>query len=123
MASHGEFHWNELMTDEVEAAKVFYAETLGWTYDAFPMGEMTYWVCMSNGKPVGGIMPLTGVALDGAGPHWFSHIAVDDVDARAATAKASGGEIVREPFDIPGVGRVAIILDATGAGVGMITPA
>ena len=30
---------------------------------------------------------------------------------------------MREPFDIPGVGRIAILLDSRGAAIGMITPA
>lgn len=123
MTDHGAFHWNELMTNDVEGAKAFYASTLGWTYDEFPAMNFTYWVCMSNGKPVGGIMPLQDVAPDGAGPHWFAHIAVDDVDARAKAVEQAGGSIVREPFDIPGVGRVAILFDATGAGIGLVTPA
>jgi len=37
-------------------------------------------------------------------------------------AEQAGGRIVREPFDIPGVGRVAILFDATGAGIGPVRP-
>ena len=32
-SSHGKFHWNELMTRNVERAKKFYSETLGWTFE------------------------------------------------------------------------------------------
>lgn len=123
MTAHGSFHWNELMTNDIEAAKTFYADTLGWSYDEFPGANFTYWVCMSGGKPVGGIMPLEGVAPEGANPHWFAHIAVDDVDARVEAVRTAGGTVLREPFDIPSVGRVAIVLDTTGAGIGIITPA
>ena len=31
MSSHGHFHWNELLTADVERAKRFYQETIGWT--------------------------------------------------------------------------------------------
>jgi len=36
MASHGHFHWNELLTGDVERAKKFYAETLGWSFLPLP---------------------------------------------------------------------------------------
>ena len=43
--THGTFYWNELMTRDVARAKTFYADTIGWTYDAMPMpGGGTYWV-------------------------------------------------------------------------------
>ena len=33
MASHGHFHWNELLTRDVERAKRFYSDTIGWTFE------------------------------------------------------------------------------------------
>ena len=63
---HGHFHWNELMTRDREAAKAFYAETLGWTYDAFPMADGgDYAVCMMNGQPVGGMLEIKADAGHG----------------------------------------------------------
>jgi predicted enzyme related to lactoylglutathione lyase len=35
--SHGSFYWNELLTKDAERAKRFYADTIGWTYQAKPM--------------------------------------------------------------------------------------
>ena len=34
--AHGTFYWNELLTRDVERAKAFYAETIGWSYEAMP---------------------------------------------------------------------------------------
>ena len=95
MSEHGTFHWNELMTNDVDGAKTFYAAALGWTFDEFPGEGFTYWVCMAGDRPAGGIMPLEGTAPEGAGPHWFSYITVDDVDARVEAVKAAGGTVVR----------------------------
>ena len=122
---HGHFHWNELMTRNREAAKAFYAETLGWTYDAFPMGDGgDYAVCMMNGQPVGGMLEIkAGSGMDQAPDCWFAYIAVDDIDARLEKVAAAGGAIERPAFDVPGVGRIAIVRDKAGSSIGWITPA
>ena len=123
MAMHGFFHWNELMTRDAEGAKAFYATVLDWTFDEFPMPKGgTYWVCMADGKPAGGIFDMTGPEFEGVPPHWFSYVEVDDVDTRAEAVKQNGGQLMRDLFDVPGVGRIAIVQDSTGAHVGLITP-
>jgi uncharacterized protein len=123
MAAHGSFYWNELNTRNPEAAKTFYGATLGWTFDAMPMPVGTYWVAKAGDTPVGGIFTMDDPKFDGVPEHWLSYIAVDDVDARVKKLAAAGGGLGREPFDVPGVGRIAIVHDATGAWVGWITPA
>ena len=122
--THGTFHWNELMTWNAEKAKAFYAETLGWRYETLPMPNGAYTLCKAGGAPVGGMLEMTpGGAFDGLPEHWFAYIAVDDVDARLARVEAAGGTIVRLPFDVPDVGRIAIVKDGAGAAIGWITPA
>ena len=122
---HGHFHWNELNTWRVGEAKAFYARTLGWTYESFPMADGgDYTVCMSSGEPVAGIFEMREeLGMEGLPNHWIAYIAVDDVDARLREVRAAGGTIRREPFDVPSVGRISIVQDATGAVVGWITPA
>jgi uncharacterized protein len=118
---HGTFVWNELMTSDVEKAKAFYSATIGWTFDGMPMPNGTYWLAKVEGKPVAGIMDMTSVVPPGTPPHWFAYIEVDDVDARLKKVPENGGKVCREPFDIPDVGRIAIIADSTGAMVGLMT--
>ena len=122
---HGHFHWNELNTWNVEDASEFYAKTLGWEYERFPMADGDdYVVCMSDGEPVAGIFQLRkDMGVDDVPNHWFAYIAVDDIDARLPGVPANGGAILREPFDVPGVGRFSIVRDKVGAVVGWITPA
>jgi hypothetical protein len=50
------------------------------------------------------------------------YLAVDDVDARAKKATAAGATLMRPLFDIPGIGRIAILREPGGAGVGWMTP-
>lgn len=124
MADHGHFCWNELMTRDVEAAKAFYAANLGWRFEGWPMEEWgTYWVAMLGETAVGGIMDMSGPMFEGMPPHWFAYIEVDDIDSRVAQARDNGAVIRREPFDVPKVGRIAIVEDPTGGVAGWMTSA
>ncbi len=121
---HGTFCWNELNTRNAEAAMKFYGDTIGWTFDAMEMDNGgPYYVCMQGSTPVGGIFTMVGSEFAGVPEHWFAYLAVDDVDKRINKAKANGATIVRVPFDIPTVGRIAIVQDPEGAVMGWMTPA
>lgn len=121
MPKHGSFVWNELNSWDPEAAKRFYSAALGWSFDPMPMPTGTYWIAKMDGERVGGIFPLRSPEFDGIPSHWFTYVEVDDVDARIKDVEAAGGRIIRPPFDVPGVGRIAIVMDAEGAGIGWIT--
>ena len=123
MTKHGFFHWNELNTRDVERAKRFYTKTLGWTFDGMPMGDYTYWVAKSGDKPVGGIFDTRTIKGREIPEHWLPYIAVDDIDSRCKKAVKGGAVVMREPFDVPEVGRIAILKEPGGAVVGWITPA
>ena len=122
---HGKIWWSELMTRDVSAAKAYYTATCGWHFEDMPMeGEDDYTCAMQGGRPVAGIMDMTGLpGMEGVPPHWFTYIAVDDVDAAAGATAQAGGTILRPAFDVPGVGRIVIVTDPTGAPVGLMTPA
>jgi predicted enzyme related to lactoylglutathione lyase len=121
--SHGTFYWNERMARDVEGAKKFYADTMGWSYDGMPMPGGTYWIAKMGGAPVGGIFDISGADYKGVPEGWMSYIAVDDVDARVKKAEKAGAKLMKPIFDVPGVGRIAILLEPGGAGVGWMTPA
>jgi predicted enzyme related to lactoylglutathione lyase len=121
--SHGQFYWNELRTRDAERAKKFYADTIGWSFDTSctPDGH-SYWVATLDGRPVAGLFQLTDAMFDCVPESWMSFLAVDDVDARVANAQKAGAKLVMPVFDVPGVGRIAMLLEPSGAGVGWITP-
>lgn len=120
---HGSVWWNELMTRDADAAKAYYHDLLGWEFDAMPMADGVYHVAMLGGKPVAGIMDMSGIAELGQVPvHWFTYLAVKDLDAALDKTRTEGGSIQREPFEVPDVGRIAIVTDPTGAAVGLMTP-
>jgi predicted enzyme related to lactoylglutathione lyase len=124
MTAHGHFHWNELLTKDPERAKKFYGQTIGWSFDAMPMPDgATYWVAKTDGQPVGGIFPTNRPGFESVPETWMSYLAVDDVDTRVKKATGAGAKLMRPIFDIPNVGRIAILTEPGGAGVGWMTPA
>ncbi len=121
--THGTFYWNELMARDIAGAKKFYADTMGWSFDAMPMpGGGTYWVAKTGDQPVGGLFDISGAEFNGMPEGWMPYIAVDDVEARAKKAVAAGAKIIKTAFDVPGVGRIVILKEPGGAGIGWMTP-
>ena len=121
---HGTFYWNELMTRDVERAKKFYADTIGWSFDGMPMpgGGGTYWIAKMGDQPVAGIFDISAPEFGPVPESWMAYIAVDDVDARVKKALAAGAKQMKPTFDVPGVGRIAILMEPGGAGIGWMTP-
>ena len=74
-------------------------------------------------KMVGGILDMASLEpRPDIPPVWFAYVEVDDVDARVAKIAAAGGKVLKPPFDIPDVGRIAILADPTGATLGWMQP-
>lgn len=124
MSDHGTFYWNELMTRDPDKIRKFYEDTIGWTFNPWNMNDgHTYWVAMAGERPVGGVFDMSDNAeMKDVPEHWMSYLSVDDIDARCAKAKEAGAVIMREPFDVPSVGRIAILQQPGGAVVGWMTP-
>lgn len=124
MAEHGTFWWNELATTDIEGAKSFYAEVVGWTLQPMPMPDGgTYWLAMAGDKRVGGMMTMPEMAAPGTPSYWLAYVAVDDVDAAATRVAEQGGTLMVEPFDIPAIGRMCVVRDPQGAVLSLVTSA
>jgi predicted enzyme related to lactoylglutathione lyase len=121
---HGMIWWSELMTRDGAKARAYYETVAGWSFSAMPMGDSEYLMASLGGKPVAGIMDMSGMPeMEGVPVDWFTYIAVDDVDKAVAQTRAAGGQVMRDVFEVPGIGRIAIVTDPTGAAVGIMTPA
>ncbi|MCA9719328.1 MAG: VOC family protein [Myxococcales bacterium] len=113
----GTFCWAELATTEPSAARDFYGALLGWSSRDTPMtDERVYTMLTLGDSPVAA---LHGMRRDrrraGVPSHWLSYVAVNDVDETARRAAELGGVVVLEPADVDHIGRMAVILDPTGA--------
>jgi predicted enzyme related to lactoylglutathione lyase len=112
----GGFVWIELHTTDVPAALRFYDHVLGYTHEALPGGDYT--VLHSGGAGRGGVSAHTG----GAPPHWLPYVHAPDPDATCARARKAGGTVVMAPTDVPMAGRIAVIVDPTGASLALLRP-
>ena len=116
---HGRPCWYELNTSEgsIGAAEEFYGKVLGWSYQDAGMEGFDYHLATSDGDMVAGLMAMPGMP-----PFWLVYFAVDDADKAAADVAAAGGTVHKEPADIPGTGRFAVLGDPQGAGFGVLQP-
>lgn len=115
--------WYELITTDVDAAKKFYGDIVGWTTTAFPSpdGGMQYNIFNVGETGVGGLAGLPEGAPTG-GPAWLSYFYVANVDASVAEVEKAGGKTHMPPTDLPGVGRIALVNDPQGVLFYVMTP-
>jgi len=113
----GTFCWVELGTSDGDAAKTFYTQLFGWTYEDHPMGPgMVYTMLKLDGKDVGALYKLMDEQVSqGVPPNWLSYVSVSNADESTAKAKELGATILKEAFDVMTVGRMSVIQDPTGA--------
>jgi predicted enzyme related to lactoylglutathione lyase len=109
-------NWADLGSPDIDAAKRFYAGVFGWNpVDTSP--EMGGYVMFHVGDAaVAGLGPLQGPDQP---PAWTIYIATDDADGAAAKAEAAGGKVLMAPMDVADQGRMAILMDSTGAAFGV----
>jgi predicted enzyme related to lactoylglutathione lyase len=118
---HGRFAWYELVTTEVEAAKAFYTNVMGWgALDASVPGR-AYTLFTAGKVLVSGLMDLPEDARKTGGrPSWVGYVGVDDVDATAARIMRLGGAIHVPPKDIPNISRFSIFADPQTARLALL---
>lgn len=119
---HGHFSLNELITTDLNSAKKFYGELLGWTFiETETIYGNPYLLIHKEGTMLGGMMLKDGNVSDDVIPCWDPYITVDDVEASAKRVENLGGEVILPPTDIPKVGRFCVIKDPQGISLNLIT--
>lgn len=113
---HGFPIWYELLTKDAAASTAFYERVLGWTVKPSPVGaQHDYRQIDGASGAVGGMLQLTDqMCSSGARPTWLVYFGVDDVDAAVAKVVEHGGKVQLPAFDMPGVGRLAMVTDPQG---------
>jgi hypothetical protein len=111
----GRVVWRELSTSDVEKARAFYAELFGWTYQEEEPGLGSRGATIQHGGRSLGRIRQQVVRVGSAASKWVSYVSVDNVDASVVIASADGGGAMPGPRDVPGMGRVAMVVDFADA--------
>jgi predicted enzyme related to lactoylglutathione lyase len=112
----GSVTWDEHHSKDFAATKRFYQSVFGWAYnDASDTDEFRYSTAQIDGQDVAGLMDSKAFLPPNVPTHWAVYFSSADVDASCAQAAKLGGTVVRPPEDTP-FGRIADLLDSTGAG-------
>ena len=113
----GRFCWIELGTTDPEQAKGFYTGLFGWKTRENDAGDQGLYTIFTLGDAeIGGMYRLPPEQLDqGIPSHWLSYVAVEDADALAGKVAELGGTLVMGPMDVMDLGRMAVVMDPTGA--------
>ncbi|RVW01900.1 VOC family protein [Rhodococcus xishaensis] len=107
----GTLIWNELITDHPETALPFYQAVVGLGSAPMP-GRSRYTVLQVNGDGVGG---CTTPPRPEVPNHWHVYFSVDETDATVANVVDKGGALMADPYDLPMLGRMAVLSDPQGA--------
>ena len=119
-AGQGAFCWRDLMTSEPEEALAFYGGLFGWELSReLKLGPGFIYQILKNAQgEFGGIAKLPRDS--GIYPYWISYLQTPDVNATAALALKLGGKQLVPPSAIPGIGRIAVLADPSGAGFALL---
>ncbi|HYM68349.1 MAG TPA: VOC family protein [bacterium] len=107
----------ELNTTDVAKAKAFYGKLFAWKLEDVDMAGYTM-IKVGEGTG-GGIMKHP---VPGAPSAWLAYVQVDDITAATQKAKSLGATVMKDVTEVMGAGWISIILDPTGAALGLWKP-
>lgn len=114
----GSFYWIDFATPNPEKMKIFYQRVFNWQYSDNPMPDGSVYIMISaaDGGSVGGLFRMPEEMRKAqVPPHINNYIAVESMDKVVENAKNLGATIKAEPFDVFDYGRMAVLIDPTGA--------
>jgi predicted enzyme related to lactoylglutathione lyase len=106
----GALTWNDLNTDDPDAAMAFYEPLFGWAYD---QANHDYWTIRNGDRMNGGIRRKSENEA-GMPNYWGVTFGSADIEETGAKAEAAGGRKIFGPIEA-GPGRYAWFLDPQGA--------
>lgn len=107
----------ELSTTDPAKAKSFYGQLFSWKMDDMPMGPDLIYTMIQTGEGAGG--GLMKQLIPNAPSAWLAYVNVDDVKAATAKAQSLGATVMKDITEVPGMGWFSIIVDPTGAPLGL----
>lgn len=115
--SEGAPCWADAMFADVEGAKSFYGDVLGWTFGEAATEFGNYTEAYSEGKAVAAVVPpMPGAEGQSA---WCLYLASPDAAATAEKIRDNGGEILMEPMRVSDFGTMVLARDPGGVVFGV----
>jgi uncharacterized protein len=120
----GAFCWAGLLSSDIEGARRFYGEVLGWAGEDGTAEDSRSYVSLTfAGEAVALLYELQDWQRSaGAGPNWATFVSVEDADVTAGRAVSLGGSVAILPYEVAGAGRIAVITDPWGARLSLWQP-
>ena len=109
----------ELNTTDVPTAKAFYEKLFDWKLEDLPMPNGSYTMIQVGEGTGGGIMQHP---VPGSPSAWLAYALVDDIAAATEKARSLGATVMRDVTEVMGAGWLSIIVDPTGATLGLWKP-
>jgi len=110
----------ELNTTDVEQAKSFYGKLFNWELEDVEMGPSGTYTMIKPGKGTGG--GILKHPIPGEPSVWLAYVEVEDIGSATEKARELGATIVKDSVEVPGAGWLSIIVDPTGATLGLWKP-
>jgi len=107
--------WFELASRDADASFAFHRGLFGWSSVDNDMGEMGVYRFLRNANGTLGALCGLPPGSDDRPSSWAVYFLVANVDASVAQARELGGQLLFDPFDVPGHGRGAVLTDPQGA--------
>lgn len=119
MDQHGMIGWNELMASDTDAAKAFYSEVVGWKWREGPLDTEMEYHLFGTGEEGGDAGGMMNKPDDMPVAAWFHYITTEDIEETVAKVEELGGRVDAKPFEIPGVGKIAVCAGPDGSMFGL----
>ncbi|MFJ4837265.1 VOC family protein [Streptomyces sp. NPDC088746] len=115
--SEGTPCWADGTFGDLEGAKRFYGELLGWTYTASMPEYGGYTQAHVDGRAVAALSPpVPGQEAPNA---WCLYLASPDAAATTAKIREHGGQVLVEPMQVGDFGTMVLATDPGGAAFGV----
>lgn len=111
------FCWMQLQTTGSKKAVDFYSHLFEWEMNQNDEPDHSYIEIDAGEGPVGGIIE---VPEQGSG--WLPFVQVEDIKASTKKAQFLGAEVLVDSQEISNGGLYSVIVDPTGAPVGLYQP-
>ncbi|HAX92227.1 MAG TPA: VOC family protein [Rhodospirillaceae bacterium] len=107
----------ELSTTNLAKAKTFYQAAFDWKLEEMPADDGMAYTMINVGDGTGGGM-MEHAPADGPSA-WLPYVMVADIKRAVESARALGATIKVEPAEVKDYGWYAVIIDPTGATLGL----